>query len=102
VNDKTITEARYYISSLPANAALLAECIRAHWHVENKLHWMMDVAFSEDLSRTRIKHGAENYSTIRQISLNLLKKHPAKSSISVKRLNAGWDDEFMKSLITST
>jgi predicted transposase YbfD/YdcC len=102
INGKIKTDTRYYIASLPANAQLLAECIRSHWHVENKLHWTLDVTFKEDLSRVRIKHGAENYSTIRRLAINLLKLHPAKSSLNVKRLTAGWDDQFMIDIITST
>ena len=102
INGKVETDTRYYISSLPANAVFLANCIRSHWHVENKLHWVLDVVFREDLSRVRIKHGAENFSIIRRLAINLLKRHPAKSSLNVKRLNAGWDDQLMTDIIVST
>ena len=69
----TETGTRYYISSLEQEAGLFNKAIREHWGIENKLHWTLDVAFSEDASRKRIGNSAQNFSIILKIALNLLK-----------------------------
>jgi len=71
---KTERETRYYISSLKPNAKRLNGAIRRHWGIENKLHWVLDVAFGEDLSRKRAGHARENFSLLNRIALNLLKQ----------------------------
>mgnify|MGYP006924609654 CR=1 FL=1 len=70
--------------------------MRAHWKVENSLHWSLDVSFGEDLSRVRSGHAAENLSLVRKIALNLV-KHEAtvKNGIKSKRKLAGWDDDYL-------
>ena len=100
VGEQTTSETRYYISSLPANAEALAEAIRGHWAVENSLHWVLDVAFREDESRKRKDNSAENFATLRHITLNLLKKEKTcKRSIAGKRLLAGWDTSYLKKVL---
>ena len=95
--DKTTScEIRYFITSLTANAAQLANAIRLHWGVENQLHWTLDVTFREDYSRVRKDHAQENLSILRRIALNLLKREKtAKVGIKCKRLQAGWDENYL-------
>lgn len=90
---------RYYISSLEVNAAIMNKAIRSHWGIENKVHWVLDVAFHEDMSRKRAGAAAENYSTLNRIALNLLKKDATKIGIHGKRLKAGWDNHAMLGMI---
>jgi predicted transposase YbfD/YdcC len=87
---------RYYIASLEANAADFQKAIRSHWGIENKLHWTLDVAFSEDASRKRAKNASQNFSILNKIALNLLKNEKtAKVGVKGKRLKAGWDNHYL-------
>jgi predicted transposase YbfD/YdcC len=96
----TTTETRYCISSLPNNATSIAGAIRTHWSIENQLHWVLDVVFHEDASRTRTGTAAQNLAVIRHITLNMLRQETAlKKSIRQKRLRAGWDDTYMLKVI---
>lgn len=85
---RTTTETRHYISSLAEEATHFNTYIRQHWGVENKLHWSLDMVFDEDRQRKRIKNAANNFSFIRKISLNLLKKETSKASLVTKRLRS--------------
>ena len=97
----TITN-RYYISSLPHDdVKRLHECIRGHWSIENSLHWILDVVFDEDHSRVRTKNADANFAFIRKFALSLLKNTPSKGSIKRKRLRAGWDENFLRTVIRS-
>ncbi len=96
VGEKYTVERRYYISSLPADAQQLAEAVRGHWHIENQLHWVLDVAFREDESRIRTGHADANMAVVRRIALNLLKQDTSvKLGIANKRLKAGWDEAYL-------
>lgn len=87
---------RYYISSLVDSAVNFQQNIRDHWGVENKLHWTLDVAFSEDASRKRSKNAAQNYSILLKIALNLLKNEKTeRQGIAGKRLKAGWNESYL-------
>jgi len=87
---------RYYIASLNNKAQQYQSNIRSHWGVENKLHWTLDVGFSEDASRKRNKNAAQNYSILLKIALNLLKNEKTeKQGIAGKRLKAGWNQEYL-------
>ena len=87
---------RYYITSLESVAEKHQEYIRSHWGVENKLHWTLDVAFSEDASRKRNKNAAQNYSILLKIALNLLKNEKSeKQGVAGKRLKAGWNNDYL-------
>lgn len=99
-NAGTSIETRYYISSLPKDAQKTAHAIRAHWTIENRLHWVLDVVLHEDDSRTRSDHTAQNLSVIRHVTLNMLRQETSlKKSLRQKRLRAGWDDEYMLKVI---
>lgn len=98
-----VVERRYYISSIdrPSDAKRMGEAIRGHWGIENGLHWQLDVSFGEDLRRVRKEHGAENFSRLCRIALNLLKSETtAKVGIKGKRLKAGWDEPYLLRLLT--
>jgi predicted transposase YbfD/YdcC len=97
---KTERETRYYISSLKPNAKRLNAAIRQHWGIENKLHWVLDVAFAEDLSSKRAGHAGENFSLLNRIALNLLKQDKtSKPGIHGKRLQAAWDHDYLLHLL---
>jgi len=100
VTGKTEQETRYYITSLKPNAAQLNRVIRQHWGIENKLHWVLDVAFGEDLSRKRAGHAAQNFSLLNRIALNLLQQDKSSQrGIKGKRLKAGWDHAYLLKLL---
>jgi len=100
-SDKSPEKAvRYYISNRIDNAENFQKYIRSHWGIENKLHWTLDVAFSEDNSRKRNKNAAQNFSIILKIALNLLKNEKsAKQSIATKRMRAGWDETYLMKVL---
>lgn len=94
------SERRYYISSLPAKAALLGKTVRAHWGIENSMHWVLDVAFREDDCRIRTGDAPQNFAILRRIALNLLKgDSKTKLGIANKRLKAGWDVSYLSQLL---
>src|SRR5690606_22708813 len=99
INQKISKEVRYYISSLDASSTEFNKFIRQHWGVENKLHWSLDMVFDEDRQRKRSKNAANNFSYIRKIALNALKKDKSKGSLVTKRLKAGWDNKFLLTLV---
>lgn len=93
-------ETRYYITSLPPEAKRLLSAIRSHWQIENSLHWVLDIAFREDESRLRKGWGQTNMSVLRKLALNLLKQDThTKGGIKAKRLRAGWDRQYLLSLL---
>jgi len=98
--ETTENATRIYISSLSLDANLFQEYIRSHWGIENKLHWMLDVAFNEDASRKRAGNSAQNFSVVNKIALMMIKSDTTiKASIASKRLNAGWNEEFLKTIL---
>jgi predicted transposase YbfD/YdcC len=100
VSGKTEREIRYYITSLRPAAAHLNHVIRQHWGIENKLHWVLDVGFGEDLSRKRAGHAAQNFSILNRIALNLLKQDKSSQrGIKGKRLKAAWDQPYLLKLL---
>ncbi len=97
---KTERQIRYYITSIKPDAARLNRSIRQHWGIENKLHWVLDVGFSEDLDRKRAGHAAQNFSVLNRIALNLLKQDKSsKRGVHGKRLKAGWDNDYLLHLL---
>ena len=104
MNGHRSSEWHYYISSLDARrtARQFADYIRGHWSVENNLHWQLDVSFNEDQRRVRKGHGAENFSRLCRLSLNLLKREDSqKIGIATKRKNCGWDNDYLLKVATT-
>lgn len=99
--DKIERETRFYITSLVWLAIQLGPVIRSHWAVENSLHWVMDMIFRDDECRIRTDHAPANFTTLRHMALNLIRKAPGKDSLRLKRKVAAWDDDFLASLITA-
>lgn len=95
-------ERRYFISSLAdADAKRFAQLIRGHWQIENNLHWSLDISFNEDACRIRKGHGAENFSRLRRIALNLLRNEKShKVGIKTKRFRAGLDEDYLLKVLT--
>jgi predicted transposase YbfD/YdcC len=101
INNVITHEKRYYVSSLEPSTEKISHAIRCHWHVENSLHWVMDVTFKEDDSRIRRGVAAENMSVMRHLALNLIKKESqeAKFSVPRKRRKAGLYDEYREKVL---
>jgi predicted transposase YbfD/YdcC len=99
INRQITAETRYYITSSALTAALLAPIVRGHWAIENSLHWVMDMVFRDDESRVRTDHAPANFSTIKQMAANLTRRAPGQHSMRLRRKAAGWDDQFLESLV---
>jgi predicted transposase YbfD/YdcC len=97
--DKIETERRSYISSRALSAAAFAAAARGHWAIENKLHWVLDVTFGEDLSRLRVGHGAKNMAVVRHFALNLVRQVADKRSIKRRRKRASWDPQYLLEIL---
>jgi predicted transposase YbfD/YdcC len=98
--EKTEPQTRFYITSLAMTAAQLAPVIRSHWTVES-MHWVMDMVFRDDECRVRTEHAPANFTTIKHMAHNLIRKAPGKDSLRVRRKVAAWDDDFLASLINA-
>jgi predicted transposase YbfD/YdcC len=94
------SETRYFISSRALAAAEAAATVRAHWGIENRLHWVLDVTFGDDQSRLRKGHGARNMATVRHFALNLLRAANDRRSIKSRRKIAGWSTSYLQSLLS--
>jgi predicted transposase YbfD/YdcC len=101
-NGQETGETRYYISSLPVGVKRFARAVRSHWSIENSCHWSLDVTFREDESRIRAPQTRENFAWLNRFTLSLLKQHPRKDSIAMKRRACGWSDEFLLQVLTGT
>lgn len=102
MNGHTSCERHYYISSLSkrVRAQRMAGYVRGHWSVENNLHWQLDISFNEDRRRIRKDHGAENFSRLCRMALNLLKNEKTlKLGIAGKRKTCGWDDQYLLKVV---
>ena len=101
IGTKRSHETRYYITSVENNAKRILESVRAHWGIENALHWVLDIGFREDESRVRKDHAPENMAVLRHIALNLLKQEQtAKLGIKAKRLKAAWDHDYLLKVLS--
>jgi predicted transposase YbfD/YdcC len=102
IGEKVEIQISYFISSLPADAQAILKAKRSHWKIENQLHWVLDIAFREDDSRVRKDHGPENLAVLRHLALNLLKNEKsAKGGIHAKRLQAGWNNDYLLTILKS-
>jgi predicted transposase YbfD/YdcC len=97
---KETIETRYYISSLAVSVKQFAHAARSHWGIENSCHWCLDMTYREDESRIREPHLRENFAWLNRFTLSLLKQHPGKDSIAMRRRACGWSDEFLMEVLT--
>lgn len=97
--NKLTREVRFYLSSVRADAETFAGYIRAHWGIENQLHWCLDVTFCEDDCRVRKDHAPRNLSLLRRMALNLLRQEQSKSSLKMKRFKAAMDNQFLLKIL---
>ena len=100
-------EWRYYLSSLPgstdAAAKRLNEVMRTHWEIENRVHWVLDVAMGEDINRTRKGASAQNLALMRKLALNLWRQaHSGTGGIAAKQKRAGWDHNYLLKILSQT
>jgi predicted transposase YbfD/YdcC len=101
ISGKTERETRFYITSLVLLANQLASLVRDHWAVENSLHWVLDMVFRDDECRLRTEHAPANFTTLKHMALNLIRRAKTKDSIRLRRKVAAWDDEFLVSLVVA-
>jgi predicted transposase YbfD/YdcC len=99
---KETVEVRYYISSLALDVKRLARAVRGHWGIENSCHWSLDMTFREDESRLRERHLRENFAWLNRFALSLLKQHPGRQSVVMKRRSCGWSDTFLMEVVTGS
>jgi predicted transposase YbfD/YdcC len=94
------TERRYYLSSLKLDAQSFATAVRAHWGIENRLHWVLDVVFHDDLARLRTGSGPHNMAIVKHIAMNLVRNPKDKHSLKVRRKRANLDPDYLETLVT--
>jgi predicted transposase YbfD/YdcC len=99
---KETIDTRYYISSLPVGVKQFAHAVRSHWGIENSCHWSLDMTYREDESRIRDPHMRENFAWLNRFTLSLLKQHPGKDSVVMKRRSCGWNENFMLEVLVGT
>lgn len=93
-------ETRYFISSLPMGVKRFARAVRGHWGIENTCHWSLDFTYREDESRIRDAYERENFAWLNRFTLSLLKQHPGRDSLVMKRRCCGWNDEYLTQMLT--
>ncbi len=84
------------------SAKALADAVRAHWTIENALHWVLDVTFKDDLARVRKGHGAANMAVIRHFAINLVRNANDKRSLKTRRKLAGWSPDYLTTLLQTS
>jgi predicted transposase YbfD/YdcC len=99
---KPTAEVRYYLSGLAMDVKRLARAVRGHWGVENGCHWILDVTYREDESRIREETLRENFAWLNRFTLSLLKQHPDRTSIAMKRRSCGWNDDYLMQVLTGS
>jgi predicted transposase YbfD/YdcC len=99
---KETVEVRYYISSLEVDVKQFARAVRGHWSIENGCHWVLDMTFREDESRIREPHLRQNFAWLNRFALSLLKQHPGRQSLVMKRRSCGWSDDFLMEVVTGS
>jgi predicted transposase YbfD/YdcC len=96
---KLAHERRYYLCSARLDAVTFARAVRAHWGVENRLHWVLDVVFHDDLARLRTGHGPQNMAIVKHIGLNLMRSTKATVSLKVRRKKAAWNTGYLADVL---
>ncbi len=96
---KTGSENAYYLLSTALSAERFGQVARAHWSVENSLHWVLDETMNEDQARNHKDHAPQNIALLRRLALNLAKIEGSKGSMKGKHKRAGWDDAFLTRLL---
>lgn len=99
---KETVEVRYYISSLTVSVKKFAHAVRSHWGIENGCHWVLDLTYREDESRIREKVLRVNFAWLNRFTLSLLKRHPGRLSVAMKRRSCGWDENFLLEVVTGS
>ncbi len=99
---KTSTARRYFLSSAKLDAATFARAVRAHWGIENRLHWVLDVVFHDDLARLRTGHGPQNMATLKHMALNLVRQAHGRHSLKARRKKAAWSQDYLETLLRQT
>jgi predicted transposase YbfD/YdcC len=99
---KETVEVRYYISSLAMDVKRLARAVRGHWGIENGCHWVLDVTYREDESRIREETLRENVAWLNRFTLSLLKQHPDRTSIAMKRRSCGWNEDYLLQVLNGS
>lgn len=92
-------ERRYYLCSKVMPAKEFAAVVRAHWGIENRLHWCLDVIFDEDQCRMRTGHGPQNMAVFRHIVMNLMRTTKTKSSLKLRRKKAAWSPDYLADIL---
>jgi len=101
-NGKETVETRYYISSLALGVKQFARAVRSHWSIENTCHWSLDMTYREDESRIRDQRARENFAWLNRFTLSLLKQHPGKDSLAMKRRMCGWNEDYLLQVLTGS
>ena len=101
-NGKTERERRYYLCSAKLDAETFAHAVRAHWGIENRLHWVLDVVFHDDLARLRTAHGPQNMAVVKHMAMNLIRNPKDKHSLKVRRKLANLNHHYLEKLIRQT
>jgi predicted transposase YbfD/YdcC len=96
---KTARERRYYLSSAKLDAEAFARAVRSHWGIENRLHWVLDVVFKDDLTRLRTGHAPENMAVVKHMAMNLLRQAKPTTSLKNRWKRAGWNASYLEGLI---
>jgi predicted transposase YbfD/YdcC len=99
---KETVEVRHYISSLAVGVKRFAHAVRSHWGIGNSGHWCLDVTYREDESRIRERRLRENFAWLNRMTLSLLKRHPGRQSVAMKRRRCGWSEAFLMEVITGS
>jgi predicted transposase YbfD/YdcC len=97
---KETIEVRYYISSLAMGVKRFARAARGHWGIENACHWVLDMTYREDESRIRDQALRENFAWLNRFTLSLLKQHPDRTSLVMKRRSCGWHENYLLKVLT--
>ena len=95
-------QTRYYVCSTRLSAEMFARVIRGHWGIENRLHWMLDVVFREDLARLRSGNAPQNMAIVRHVAMNLLSNARPITSFKNRRKKAGWDVNYLETVLRGT